>query len=485
MSNERKKTDMRMIHSCIGVAIMLFFGYLPISLPEVTEVGMRILGIFIGTLYLWTAVDSVWPSILCVFLIGTSGYSSMSAVLSSFFGNVTIVQLFFVMVLIAILVFNKVTVYIGRFFLTRKVINGRPWLFTFMVLLGAYVMAAFVYPFAPIFLFWPIMYGIFAELGFNKEDKYPKIILILIVLVALLGFSVAPYMATPLALLSNYRQISGNPTMVNDAMYLIFTIAIGMAILTAMVLFSKYVLKPDVTPLKNISVEHFEKNPLPPMSTVQKITGIVFVGYIFMMLLPTLLPSVPGMAFLSANANGMALICIAALGAITVKGNKVMEFSKVMEKDFAWPTFFLVSAAVLLGSVLTGEQTGISAFLAVTLSPIFMNMSSMQFTIALLLICICIKPFCNSLVIGMILQTVVLTYCNMTGTYAAPILTLLIFTVLSTVGLTPASSPFAAVLFANKEWLPLKDIYKYSAVFLILQVLIVLCIGIPMAMFLM
>ena len=37
------------IHSIVGVAIMFLFRYLPISLPEVTPVGMEIIGIFIGT----------------------------------------------------------------------------------------------------------------------------------------------------------------------------------------------------------------------------------------------------------------------------------------------------------------------------------------------------------------------------------------------------------------------------------------------------
>ena len=49
-----KKERMLMIHSLIGIGVMVFFRYLPISLPEITPVGMEVLGIFLGTLYLWT-----------------------------------------------------------------------------------------------------------------------------------------------------------------------------------------------------------------------------------------------------------------------------------------------------------------------------------------------------------------------------------------------------------------------------------------------
>lgn len=50
-STANKKEQATLIHSAVGVGIMLFFRYLPISLPEVTPVGMEILGVFLGTLY--------------------------------------------------------------------------------------------------------------------------------------------------------------------------------------------------------------------------------------------------------------------------------------------------------------------------------------------------------------------------------------------------------------------------------------------------
>lgn len=67
-----KKERMLMIHALVGAGIMLFFRYLPISLPEVTPVGMEVLGIFLGTLYLWTFVDPIWGSLLSIGMLGFS-----------------------------------------------------------------------------------------------------------------------------------------------------------------------------------------------------------------------------------------------------------------------------------------------------------------------------------------------------------------------------------------------------------------------------
>ena len=59
----------KIINSVIGVAIMFVFRFLPLNLTGVTEIGMQIIGIFLGTLYLWTFVDVLWPSLLAIVMI--------------------------------------------------------------------------------------------------------------------------------------------------------------------------------------------------------------------------------------------------------------------------------------------------------------------------------------------------------------------------------------------------------------------------------
>ena len=79
--NERKREKMFLIHSLIGVGIMVFFRFLPLNLPEVTSIGMEVLGIFIGTLYLWTFVDPLWGSLMSIAMVGLSNYMPMGGVL--------------------------------------------------------------------------------------------------------------------------------------------------------------------------------------------------------------------------------------------------------------------------------------------------------------------------------------------------------------------------------------------------------------------
>ena len=172
MNRKSFPVSAKTIHAIIGVAIMLLFPRLPIALPHVTPVGMEILGIFIGTLYLWTTVDPIWASLLSIFMVGVSSYAPMPQVLQSAFGAPVVVQMFFLMIVMNCLVHNHLTAYIGRFFLTLKINNGRPWVFSAMLMFGSMLMAAFIGAFSPIFLFWPVLYDIFELILWEVDCKH-------------------------------------------------------------------------------------------------------------------------------------------------------------------------------------------------------------------------------------------------------------------------------------------------------------------------
>lgn len=491
---------MSYIHFAIGMAIMLVFWFIPVGvLPNVTKVGMEVLGVFIGTIYMWSTLDPSTASLTSVVMLGITGivgpdgaYPAIGGYLTAAFGNPTVVQMFFLMVFMGGLTQRRITAYIGRWVMTRKFIEGRPWVFTTIIMVAAFLMATFIGCFAPIFLFWPILEGVFDDVGFKKTDLYPKLMMMSIVICALIAFPVPPYMGNGLALLGNYRGIVVNfesllgfeNVMVNNASYFISLFVTGIILVFCQVGLMKFFFKPDVTPMKNVTIEKLNANPLPPMNFGQKFYGGMLIVFIACMLLPTMLPSLPGMSFL--NANGfiipMALCAICCL--IKDETGPALNFEKVMGSTFSWPTYWLCLAAIMIGSVLTNGTTGIVPFLNTILSPIFSGMSVTVFTIVLVLVVVLLTNFCNSLVIGMIMQPVVLTYCVGANTNPAPLITLLIFTVLMTAACTPAASPFAAMLFGNKTWLTSGEVYKYSVAYVVVEVVVIIVVGIPLINFL-
>lgn len=480
----KQKRNMYLIHCLIGISIMLLFRWLPFDMPKITDLGKQILGIFVGTLYLWTTVDLVWSSVICIFMIGATAYAPMPAVLSSAFGNPTVVQLFFLMILMSSLQTRRISLYIGRFFLTRKFIIGRPWAFTAVLFVGSMLIAAFVGCYAPIFLFWPILYDVFEEVGMERHEAYPTIMIILIVVACTLGFPVPPYMNNGLAMISNYATVSqnllGTSVIINNAEWLAVALIYGFCSCGAVILFIKYVLRPDVSKLKNLTLEQLNKNPLPPMSKQQKAVSAICAGFLLSMLLPSIFPTFPGMAWIRANGIGMSLLFFVIIFAVKIDGEPIVVLEDNI-KVFAWGTYFLVTTAILLGGVLTNESTGVTAFLNTILSPVFTNMSPFVFGVALLVIACFLTNICNSLVVGMILQPVIAAYCLQAGINSAPLVSIMGIFVLSCAIATPAASPFAALMFSNKQWLKTKHIYHYSVMFAGLELIVALLIGLPLA----
>ena len=72
MSKPATKTVRYYILSAIGIAIMLFFRFLP-PMGTVTELGMNVLGIFLGAIWCFSTVGTFWPALLALVLFGTSG----------------------------------------------------------------------------------------------------------------------------------------------------------------------------------------------------------------------------------------------------------------------------------------------------------------------------------------------------------------------------------------------------------------------------
>lgn len=482
MANKAKK-DHAILHLLIGIGIMIGFRFLPVSLPHVTPTGMEILGIFIGTLYLWTTSDPIPSSIISIFMVGISSYSNMNEVLTSTFGNPILVQVFFMLTVINCLIENNLTEYCGRFFLTRKICLGRPWLLVFVICMGCMLMAAFMGGFTPVFLFWPIIYKIYEIVGLKKEDKFSTILLILVIISSLLGFPIPPFMGNGLALISNYATVTtnmNNPVMINSAGYMATGLIHGTVCIIAIVLFCKFVLKPDISKFKELKLEDLNSNALPPLNFKQKFVAIAFVCFVATLLVPSIIPNSVIGKLIKSNTYGIALFVVFVLCSVRVQGQPIMNFSKTIQK-MNWASFFLIASAILLGNALTAKNTGVSLFLNELLLPIFAKIPAESFALIVMLLTVGLTNVCNSFVIGILLQPVIATFCFASGVSSAPIVAMMIIFVLSSAAITPAASPFAAIMFGNGEWIKAKDAYKYGFMFVIIETIVVCLISLPIA----
>lgn len=481
MEKAIKKSRTQTINSIIGVAIMFLFPMLPIELIGITDTGMEVIGIFIGTIYLWSTVDSLWASLIAVGMLGISSYSTMSAVMSSLMGNTTAMTMFFIMVFTGALTHNKVTVYVVRSILKIKFANGKPWLITGIIVTGAYLVSAFISPPAAIFLFWAILYDVFKESGYKKGDAYVTLSLLLVGTMGILGSGVAPYRGVKLALFATWNTYTEGASEILSGPYLAFALPLGFLIMLAMILVCKFILKPDVSRLQNLTMEQIDKKQLPPMSKKQKILGIAFFILICLLLFPSILTSIPFMSTLNGYSSGIPMIMVAILCAIKVDHKPVLDFQEVISNKFAWSVYFLCCVAVMFGTALTSDATGVQVLLESTLSPMLSGFSPTIFVVVATMIACCLTNVLNNTIISLLFVPVVATYITGTGLDGAQFLTVISFSVTATAFMTPAASPYTALMYANEEWMNKKEVYKYTPILTLVSLVVLLIVGVPLS----
>lgn len=127
------------IHLIIGLVIMFGVGFLPAPAP-ITPVGMKVIGLFIGVVYLWSTVAMDWPSLLAIaassFYIHllipespTAHYGPWRAVQESL-GNWVVGFIIGALLLTHALTQAGFTRRVALWFMTRKFSQRGPWSFT-------------------------------------------------------------------------------------------------------------------------------------------------------------------------------------------------------------------------------------------------------------------------------------------------------------------------------------------------------------------
>jgi sodium-dependent dicarboxylate transporter 2/3/5 len=507
MQTARRKFDVGMlVHSIIGVSIMLLGRFVPaphLSVPAneklqaagiplvdgthwlgITPEGMVIIGLFFGVVYLWTTVDSLWPSFLGVALYGMSSHVPMPQALNQFMGNPMTVMLFFLFMFAAILMRSNISAYLARWFMTHRIVKGRPWAFTAMILAGTYFVAMLEQTTA-CFLMWPALYVVFDHVGFKRGDRYVTLMIVNTMMMALLSFATDPFKGGAFYLLSNMNMLAaasapGTVVPLNIASYLIFSLTISAASIGAILFFMRYVYRVDVTPLQRIDPDILKKDELPPFSLQQKLILALFFLYSLWLLLPGIIgKNNPLGAFLAANAMAASMVIIFLASAIRVGGKPLADLPQT-NQSYPWRTFVLIATAFLLGGAITKPETNVTLYMEFFLKTHLAGFSELGLTVLIISLAIIVTNFCNSVVAGFIFTPVILALSSGLGFAANPIIACFIFIVLIA-AVTPAASPFAAILYDNPDWISRRNVAVNALVSSLVIMGVVIVVGIPLA----
>lgn len=473
-SQVKSKSVMYWIHSAICVWLIFGFGMLePFGALE--KLGMQVLGIFIGLLYGWTFIGFIWTSLLGLLALGFTEYAAMDKVLNEGFGNIQVtILVVFIFILAAYLDKIGLSTFIANWFISRKIVAGRPWIFSFILLIGCFV-ASQINMFVAILVFWGIIYIIADKFGFEKYDAWTTFMVMGVVVASAIGGCVLPYKLVPLAMLGVYSAVTGGE--INFFQYVCFSLPITVLIMVVFVLCGRLIIRPDMKELKNLSVDFVKKEDL-VLNTKQKTAFIYMVIFIILMLAPGAIPAEWAVSkFLDQiGIVGVVMLMIVFMFWTYFDGQPLMNFKKMANQGVGWDLFIIFAMVIPFASIFTNDATGIKAFMLQALTPLLGGHSPMVFIFLVMLLACILTNVANNMVIGAALIPVIYAIGSSMGINIMAAVAVLII-VINLAFITPAASPGAAMIFSN-DWVRSKDIYKFAAIFVVCAFIVTITIGV-------
>lgn len=462
------------VHTIICLVITFGFGQLPPFGP-VTPLGMNILGIFLGVLYGWIFIEIIWPSLMGLLALMLIGGMKPVDVFHRSLGDPIVQMSFFIFVFCAAIEFYGLSKFVSLWFITRKFVRGKPWLFTYMFLGSIFILGGLTSASPAAIIGWAILYGVCDTCGFKKGEGYPTMMVFGIVFAAQLGMSLIPFKQAALTIFGAYENMSGGVS-IDYGKYMLLAILICAIASVIFILLAKYIFKPDMGKLVDLDLDKLDSEGALNLSYMQKVILAFLFLLVILLLAPSMLPKDFFLAkFLRSIGNtGIVVLLVTVMAAMKINGKTVLNFKIMADKGVIWGVVLLLAVVQPLTWCMAQPNSGITKFLTDSMQPIFDFSTPFTFAIIIGLVSVLLTQVMNNGAVGVAMVPIVLSYCQATGT--APDLPL-IMVVMSVhlAFLTPAASASAALLHGN-DWANAGAIWKTAPLVILVSWLTVLIV---------
>lgn len=488
MAEAKKKKSLYPMHVVIGIAITAIFWVIP-PIEPITAIGMRCVGAFLGMVYMWSAIEALWPSLFGLFMLGLSGYAGdglagFNAVWLNAVGMNTVLLVLFSMVLFGALDEIGDTKIIAKWLLTRKVYKGRPIAFMAVFYVMYFAISTLVSPIVSLIMVWPIAVRMIKAVGIDRNDAIWKYFFVGVFLVSTLGQPFFPFLGAqliPCSAFASMTQTMGNALTIPMLPYMATDLIMTALIMALYLLFIKINPKIDLTKMQAIDPATVEQEmPLPPANLQQKLYLWMVPIYLLLIVLPQFIKGNPVSTFLNTlSTMGITIMFVILFVAIRWQGKPLLDFKEVAYKQMNWGIFFMIAAAVYGANTLSADNTGVVAFLVQALNPILGGQPEMVFVAIMFTVALIITNFANNAAMAVVLMPVVITFSNQLGISPVPVamgVILMVFVAM----LTPAASPHAGMMFGRKDIYAGKDIISIGLPMCAITLVAYIFIGYPL-----
>ena len=362
---------------------------------------------------------------------------------------------------------------IVKWFISRKAVQGRPWMFFFLYTLAVFIVSMFSSLVAYTIVMLPIVTQICEELCLDRNSKFAKMMFLSTMWVILIGYIATPIgHEVPVLILGLFEVTFGIKASLTKYMVVCMPVAFMMLLLVN--IYFRFVVRPDVSDYEKYNVSE-KQSEIKPMDKREKTVVAIFFLVVFLLIGPELLKSVsPKLYELSARVGlvspvifGVCLSCI-----LKIEDKPLMVFSDVLSKVM-WPQVFLAAGTYALVAVMGLESTGITLWLTNIMDPLFVGTTSwLPFILVVACLCAVLTQFMSCTVVAnmvfIVSVPIAVSLFRVVNPYAVGIL----IAFMPSIGVMtpPASTP--ASIYLSCGWLSPADGLKHGFVMMLIDIVL-------------
>lgn len=396
-----KTSKSKMIQTVIALLIMFVAGFIIPTWGPVTRMGVQYLCIMVGWIYLSIVTSGLLlSSVIALTACVIPGYYTAASIVTTTLGNSITLLMIFIFIMVYIFQKTKTGEFLVRWLLSRKVVNGRPYLFTAFFFLAIIVIGAVIGSFGIILLAIAILSAISEVTGMSIKDDWFRFLLLSTV--ALSGttevlFPFKPYSVLYMSIFD--AQLNTIGTACDGNTWLMTAIIMAVLSFVFLMILARFVFKFDLTRMKGLDVSVLQTEEFKKMSKKQVIVLVSVILTFFYPFILMLLPSESGV-YLFLNNIGQNLfmgfvICLLCL--IHVDGEPIAEIGDVFKNGTNWQIIFAVGSVIAIGGAMAADVCGVATWLLSIFQGIFGGMSIVTVVIIVcVLSCLITQFFSNS-----------------------------------------------------------------------------------------
>lgn len=459
----QKKTYLHIIIAIIIGVVLL--NAVP-AVNGLSEVGVKVIAVFVPVLYLWLTVGTDWTSWLALALIFMTGIMAPAAVYAGTFGSPLIITV------IGMMAFSKVLVDTGvidtavKWAMTREIVRNRPYVFMIMIFVVCAVVSVFMDVGAVTLVFIAVIKVACEQIGYKKGDPFCTALFLGLFWITNAWNGGSPLGHALPIIMMNAATAGGYE--ITFAKWMSIGIPAALIMTVIAIVFICLIWRPEASKFKNYDLDAIKKE-IKPLTKQGIITIVLLVLVVLYWVLPTIFPSMLPAKIAAVYSTwgttfpliiAMALLCI-----IHINGKPITTFREMTSTSTVTVLLF-IGAVSVLGSAISSPDTGISACLANILSPITSSIPIFAVIIIAFLGCIILTNFISNTVCMLLFFSLVVPIASAAGENVSAIIILLC--VLACFASLVPSAAITAPFYFGEQYITVKNSFKSNIMMIII-----------------